>query len=357
MRAGGACERSVVDFPMTWQKRRTKCARSAAALVALTLTTHNTPALADNIRLTLPVACTLGKTCFLQNYVDRVPGKGVGDYTCGQATYDGHKGTDFRVLSVTAARKNVSVLAAAPGRVLRVRDGVADKLITGKNDASVKGKECGNGVVIDHGEGWQTQYCHLMQGSVAVAKGDTIARGARMGAVGFSGHAQFAHLHITVRHQGRVVDPFLVAPAGRACANGQPPRGSGLWEAELAPLLAYSQGQLIEYGFAGGPVGSALLEREGAPELTKTSNAFVTYVRFINLKKGDVIRLGLVGPGGFKAHNKMKPLTRPKAQYVAYVGKRRRAKAWPAGRYTSTVELVRGGKVVISKASAFEIVP
>ena len=47
----------------------------------------------------------------------------------------------------------VDVLAAAPGRVSRLRDGVADVSVKAAGATSIKGAECGNGVVIDHGDG------------------------------------------------------------------------------------------------------------------------------------------------------------------------------------------------------------
>lgn len=329
--------------------------RAAVSTIAvLTLVTNFlSDAHAERIRLSLPVSCTLGSDCFLQNYVDVVPGKGVGDYACGRATYDGHKGTDFRVRSAKAARKKVSVLASAPGRVRAVRDGVADRLMTDKNDPRIKGRECGNGVVIDHADGWQTQYCHLMRGSVVVAKGDAVTRGARLGSVGYSGAAEFAHLHITVRHNGKVVDPFLAQPVGTAaCVRDAPGQITGLWEPSSATKdLGYKHGQLIEHGFAGGPLKSKDLEQDGAPSLSAISPALVAYVRFINLKKGDLIRLDLTGPGNLKVQNKMEPLDRSKAQYVAYVGKKRRAENWPAGQYKSTARLVRDGKVVFSQTT------
>lgn len=321
-------------------------------LVALSVT----PTHAADISLSLPVDCTLRKTCFVQNYVDMVPGPEVGDYACGQASYDGHKGTDFRLLSVKEARKQVAVLAAAPGRVRAVRDGVVDKLLTDTNDPSVKGRECGNGVVVDHDGGWQTQYCHLLEGSVGVAKGDRVARGAKLGAIGFSGHTQFAHLHMSVRHNGKVMDPFMAAPIGATCDKRMVAgKTSGLWDAGLSSLLAYKPGELIAQGFSGAVVKSSMLERGTVKPLTTTSNALIFYVRFINLQKGDAIRLSLTGPAGFTAQNTTESLTRSKAQYVAYVGKKRRAKAWPPGRYTSKVDLVRGDDVVISAIETFDM--
>ena len=48
------------------------------------------------IRLALPVACQMGRTCFIQQYFDHDPGPGAKDYRCGVMTYDGHDGVDIR---------------------------------------------------------------------------------------------------------------------------------------------------------------------------------------------------------------------------------------------------------------------
>ena len=98
----------------------------ALALAGLAVTTFLAgPAGAQDasvtLRLQLPVACVIGSTCFVQHYVDEDLSPNSRDYQCGTLTYDGHDGTDFRVPSLAAQKAGVSVLAAARGRVLRVR--------------------------------------------------------------------------------------------------------------------------------------------------------------------------------------------------------------------------------------------
>lgn len=317
-----------------------------------TLSAQSNSAHASEFKISLPVDCALGTDCFLQNYVDVVPGPDIGDYACGRATYDGHKGTDFRVLSTLAAQKSVDVLAAAPGRVRAIRDGVDDRLMSGRSDPAVKGRECGNGVVIDHGDGWQTQYCHLRNGSVRVKKGEQVAKGAPLGSIGFSGAAQFAHLHLAVRRDGKVIDPFLAGQVGSSCTSKP---GAMLWDDNAQQKLAYSDGALIEQGFAAAPVKSDMLERGNVPKLANSSPALVYFVRFINLNKGDVVRMSLTGPGGIKVENSTEPVDRSKAQYVAFVGKKRRQTAWPGGTYQGTVSLLRQGRVVHSDSTQTEL--
>ena len=130
---------------------------------------------AEPLQLQLPVRCEIGRDCFVQQYVDVDPGEGFKDYTCGQQSYDGHKGTDIRLRSTADVALNVAVLAAADGVVKGGRDGMADQLVNSKPvPENVKDRECGNGVLIDHPGGWQTQYCHMKRGSVRVKKGDVV---------------------------------------------------------------------------------------------------------------------------------------------------------------------------------------
>lgn len=160
------------------------------------------------LELSLPIACTPGTDCLIQQYVDRDKGPGVRDYACGAETYDGHKGTDIRLRTTAEIAKRVGILASAPGTVIGVRDGMAHHLV--RTDADrIAALECGNGVRIDHGEGWITQYCHMRKGSIVVKKGDEVKPGAKLGEVGYSGQAAFAHVHIEVTKDGKVIDPFL----------------------------------------------------------------------------------------------------------------------------------------------------
>jgi len=64
---------------------------------------------------------------------------------------------------------------------------------------------CGLGVVIVHGNGYETEYCHL--GTVMVERGDLVSKGSVIGRVGRTGRTTGAHLHFTVRVGGQAIDP------------------------------------------------------------------------------------------------------------------------------------------------------
>jgi murein DD-endopeptidase MepM/ murein hydrolase activator NlpD len=303
-------------------------------------------------RLSFPVACKIGESCAVQNYMDRDPGPGATDYRCGTQTYDAHNGVDIRLPDMAAQRAGVDVLAAAPGRVARLRDGVADISVKAAGAPSVAGQECGNGVVIDHGDGWETQYCHLARGSLRVKVGDQVAAGAPIAQVGLSGNTEYPHLHLTVRKAGVVTDPF--APGSTSC--GATDGAGALWDTSAAAALAYKPGVVLNVGFASGPVSMTTVEEATSTAPTRNGPALLAYVRAINLQGGDVQELVLKGPdGAVVAQNTLPALDRAKAQYVLYVGKRTPAGGWPPGAYTATYAVQRGGEAVLTRTFQFRL--
>lgn len=304
-------------------------------------------------RLAFPVACEVGKSCEVQNYMDHDPGPGVKDYRCGTNTYESHSGVDIRVQDMAAQGAGVDVLAAAAGRVARLRDGVADVSVKAAGAAAVNGQECGNGVVIDHGGGWETQYCHLAKGSVKVKVGDEVAAGTPIAGIGLSGQTEYPHVHVTVRKDGAVVDPFAPQLAAGACEAASP--GQGLWTAEAAKAMAYKTGAVLNAGFANAPVSMESIEAGGLPAPT-AQTPLVAYIRAINLHGGDVQELTLKDPqGAVLASSRLHPLDRAKAQYMAFVGKKAPAAGWAPGRYEATYVVRRNGQAVITKTFAIEL--
>jgi len=94
-----------------------------------------------------------------------------------------HNGVDL------ACPSGTPIHAAAAGRVVREGyDGIN-----------------GNHVILDHGDGWSTAYCHCTH--TVVGMGENVSAGQVIGYVGSTGRSTGPHLHYAVRQYGRFVDP------------------------------------------------------------------------------------------------------------------------------------------------------
>jgi murein DD-endopeptidase MepM/ murein hydrolase activator NlpD len=295
--------------------------------------------------LEIPIACEVGRTCFIQNYVEHVTPEGSRDHACGSRTYHAHNGTDFRVPDMQAEQRGVNVLAAAAGTVARLRDGVTDISVRETSPDAVKNRECGNGLAITHGDGWETQYCPMQKGSLVVRPGQAVVAGQVLGRVGLSGMTEYPHLHFTVRHEGKVIDPFAQDLAADSCGEGKP-----LWSGKVKASLAYRASEVLNSGFAPRQLTRADIEA-GAPPLDEDPPALAAFVRAIGLKKDDVQTLSLTGPDGQTiATQTAKPLESDKAEQFLLVGRKRPPNGWPPGAYTAHYKIERGNAVALTTA-------
>ncbi len=312
------------------------------------------PVAAQAPELGMPLACEPQKTCFIQHYVDVAPEAGTQDFRCGHSTYKGHNGVDFRVLSATAARQGVAVIAAAAGTIKGRRDGMADSFARETGRPAIKDRECGNGVVIDHGNGWETQYCHMRLGSVKVASGQKVERGAALGEVGYSGLADSAHLHLTVRHHGTVVDPFTGRrPDGTCIREGS--QTTPLFDDSVVLAFPYADGIFLQTGFAERPLTWTELEQDHTvgQQVTPDSEALVFFARLSHLRAGDRIELSVTGPASFAVVAPGTAVDRDKAIFLAHAGRKRTTARWPAGTYQGEARLIRDGTAIRSAGATF----
>jgi len=95
-----------------------------------------------------------------------------------------HNGVDF------AAPKGTAIYAAYDGKVV----------------AATYSSSMGNYVMIDHGDSLYTIYMHAS--ALYVSKGDLVARGETIAAVGTTGRSTGNHLHFGVRKDGEYVSPW-----------------------------------------------------------------------------------------------------------------------------------------------------
>jgi len=127
----------------------------------------------DGVELTAPVAGRRSSSFGLRRFFNDEP----------RAP---HKGMDI------AAVEGTPVLAPRAGVVTAVGDYFFN----------------GNTVILDHGQGFVSMYCHLSE--VGVEAGTNVTVGAQLGKVGKTGRVTGAHLHFGTYLNGTAVDPALL---------------------------------------------------------------------------------------------------------------------------------------------------
>jgi murein DD-endopeptidase MepM/ murein hydrolase activator NlpD len=305
------------------------------------------------ISLSIPIDCQLDDDCFIMFYPDTDPGSGVSDYGCGQQTYDTHKGTDFSVASLADLDRGVNVLASADGTVLRLRDGVPDRRLrtAAEIDAiAEQGIECGNGIVIDHGDGWTGQYCHLEQGSVAVRQGDRVQRGDVLGRVGVSGKTTFPHVHLTLRYNDEVIDPYSGKPAAAGCNVDRQP----LW----SEAQDYTPSGIVRIGFSDRPPTiDGLWDGEfTAPQIDTNAEVVLFWAHYYGVKAGDIERYRLVDAAGRVVTEYEQEIKANQINGMSYVGKRNTPQnPVVPGIWRGEYSLVRGGQTIASEQAEINV--
>ena len=302
------------------------------------------PAFAQKPSFALPLACHINQDCWIANYVDDDPSTAAADFQCRTRTYDGHNGTDFALRDLVAMQQGTPVLAAAAGKILRLRDNMDDKTVTDEERKKMLADNtgCGNGVYIDHGDGWQTIYCHMKKGSISVKPGQQVKAGDKIGLAGNSGIAEFPHLHFGVFFENHTIDPFTGLEAADGCGKG----GTALWQPSID--LAYDPVAIYATGFkAGVPDFEAIKIDAASPaSAPENSDALTFWAAFYGMRTGDVITMEISDPQGRIFARREITQEKDRARQFYYVGRKTRGEGLTKGTYTGNVQVRRADDAV-----------
>jgi murein DD-endopeptidase MepM/ murein hydrolase activator NlpD len=293
--------------------------------------------------LSFPVDCVIDQDCWYMAFVDLDARSTYRDHMCGVRTYDAHKGTD--IAPNLALVKTLDIVAAASGRVIGIRDGLDDTPMQ-TEDPARDAARCGNGVRLDHGGGWTTQYCHMENGSVAVSRGDTVEPGDKLGRIGSSGWSELPHLHFQLEKDGVPVDPYLGASPSEnpeyVASRGQ---GLGLWR-DVASHNgdSYQPVHIRSVGLTIAPSTSEQAKFGGYPKIeSPDAGALVAYLVLFGAPSGARIDTRIEAPAGQTLFTDSKVLERSFAEYFTFAGRKRGQQNWQAGLYTARVTISGNG--------------
>ena len=305
--------------------------RSVFALILASAT----PVVADVSFLGMPLDCVLGETCVIEDYPDIDPSDATADYRCGLKSRNGHSGTDFALLNFDQMTQGVRVIAAADGRVQAIRNTLPDQpYVPGTN---LNGQECGNAVRIDHGNGYQSVYCHMKLGSVRVTPGQRVLKGQLLGEVGLSGLTNYPHLHLTITQGGDVVDPFAPSQTN-ACSEPL----ETLW----ITTPPYTDAGLATVGVSDAVPELQAVQSGAARRATLSSNdSLVLYAHAFHGNKHDRIEFEMSGPEGIVFEHTAR-LNEDQVQLMRAYGRRAPSQGWPTGAYRGYTRLIRGDTIL-----------
>lgn len=317
---------------------RTSLRILAAAALAIFPSTVM-PQVAPDGGFSKPLKCMLDRDCWIINVPDvDASDKKATDHRCGLRTYNGHQGTDFAIRDFRALDNGAKVIAAGPGIVTGVR-GNADEhfKLTPETRKLVGRKECGNGVIVQHSGGWESQYCHMRKGSIAVKLADRVKRGDVLGEVGMSGKTSFPHVHVHFRVDGRIIDPFTSAGLDAGC--GKPQRS--IWKDDSG--VRYPGFALYAAGFSDHtPTSESIRSSARSPvSMPRHAPAVVLWAAVFGVQRGDVIKLRILDPTGAAASVREIRLNRAQSWRWVSTGRKMPPTGWKVGDWKGEAVLQR----------------
>lgn len=308
------------------------------ALFLLVLIVSNTT---KAFELQFPVSCQIMGDCWVTNLVDlRGNNNQNEDYMCGKKSTNNSNSTHISLRNPSQTSRNYAVIAAEDGIIKTARN---------------VGGFCGYRIVIDHGNGWETSYCHLKPKTIIVNEGDAVKQGQIIGALGMSGQANWPHLSFAVIRNGMIFDPY----SGRSNIEGCTTTNlSPLWKDNISP--PYEPAHLTGIGFTiGYPTDPQIIHgMDPAAEISSKTTQIALWGMMMNILKGDDIHMQILNPYG-EIYNETHIIAKANRDYYPiYYSVNRKNMLWDLGHYIGKITITRnvnGKKITAGKFTTVEI--
>jgi len=177
----------------------------------------------------------------------------------------------------------------------------------------------------------------MRRGSVIVKSGDYIRQGSKLGLVGLSGLTEMPHAHLSVRHNGDVIDPFN--PINSSCDAGV----QSLWKPGIMADIGLPQSAVYHLGFTGETpdIERARNGDYDGDTISANAKALVFWADMFWVEPTDKITLSITAPNGSKFASTTDTPDNIQARRIIFVGKKNKGKPWPVGTYEGTVQIKR----------------
>ncbi|MCI8670683.1 MAG: M23 family metallopeptidase [Bacilli bacterium] len=162
--------------------------------------------------------------------------------------------------------------------------GTIIELVDGKNlnQGSTGVEAWGNYILIDHGNGYKTRYCHLMKNTFLVSKGQKVNKDTPLATIGDSGNSYGRHLHFEVYENNSRIDPepyltkdFELLPTLKYQVHDN----SHGWLSEIDIKLNPGTGSNEFAGWAGYAIDALRIYKFNYRVHDKTTNKWLSWIR------------------------------------------------------------------------------
>lgn len=288
-----------------------------------------------------PLACDdAGRSCFIIGYPDMdQSAEAARDFACGPATSEGDPFLRIGLPDVATLTLGALVVAADAGKVIDATDGLPDLVASSKSQIKKGTPVCGNGVVIDHGLGKTTAYCHLKRGSIRVKAGDTVTRGQVIAAVGQSGVALWPQLGFSIQQNGYTIDPITGSSPAEGCGFKPRrvldlPEGFKEYQPVAIPTMGFATSAQTAQAVALGKVVRLV-------QINPSSPALNMWGMLLGVKKGDVVETVLKDGRGRIFHQQKLTMDKDSDRQLINFTRPRGYAYWREGTYSGTITVTR----------------